>query len=121
MSNLFTQQGVDFDTWFGVGQGSQFLNIYGDNGQDIGQTYLAGSGGPETSWYTPDGQDLNTKFGGYGYGIYRVGGYPWNFHWGDFNLSNHVEELAEDLGKPALQREVRQRDHKRLLLPGCEF
>lgn len=90
MSNLYTQQGVDFDTWFSVGQGSQFLSIYGDNGQDIGQSYLAGSGGPATSWFTPDGQDLNTKLGGYGYGIYRVGGYPWNFHWGDFNLANHV-------------------------------
>lgn len=78
MSNLFTQQGVDFDTWFGLGTGDRELSIVDDTGQDIGYKYAAGSGGPEVAWHAPDGQDLNQYFAGYGYGIYRVSGYPWN-------------------------------------------
>ena len=79
MSNLFTQQGVDFDNWFQVGSGDKWLGFWTDGGQDIGQKYAAGSGGPEVAWYAKDGQDLNKYFAGYGYGLYRVGGYPWNY------------------------------------------
>lgn len=82
-SNLYTQQGVDFDVWFTLGTGTQFVDIYGDSGQDIGQRYLAGGNGPETNWKVANGADLNTLFGGYGYGIYRVGGVPWNVYLGD--------------------------------------
>ena len=77
-SSLYTQQGVDFDVWFGLGTGSQYVNIYGSSGQDIGQRYLAGGSGPATGWKVSSGADLNTLFGGYGFGIYRVGGVPWN-------------------------------------------
>ena len=81
-SSLYTQQGVDFDVWFGLGTGSQYVNIYGSSGQDIGQRYYAGSGGPATGWTSQDGQDLCNHFSGYGFGIYRVGGVPWNTYRG---------------------------------------
>lgn len=89
MSNLFTQQGVDFDTWFGLGTGDRELNIVDDTGQDIGYKYAAGSGGPEVAWHAPDGRDLNQYFAGYGYGLYRVGGYPWNYYHSNFDWSTH--------------------------------
>lgn len=95
MSNLYTQQGVDFDTWFQPGTGNQWLGIYGDNGTDIGQKYAAGSGGDAVAWYAPDGSDLNRHFAGYGYGLYRVGGYPWNYRcsgWGDTGEVNYWKD-----------------------------
>lgn len=94
---LYTQQGVDFDTWFGLGTGSQYVNIYGDSGQDIGQRYYAGSGGPATGWYSQDGQDLCNHFCGYGYGIYRVTGYPWNtgVNWEAANWTNWLKSWVD--------------------------
>lgn len=89
MSNLFTQQGIDFDNWFQVGSGDKWLGFWTDGGQDIGQKYAAGSGGPEVAWYAKDGQDLNKYFAGYGYGLYRVGGYPWNYRIGDSNSTEY--------------------------------
>ncbi len=90
MSNLFTKQGADFDHWFGISSNnSQTFQIYGEDGQDIGAKYTAGSGGPAVGWYTQAGQDLCEKLGGYGYGLYRVGGYPWNYYHSDFNWSTH--------------------------------
>ncbi len=90
MSNLYTQQGVDFDTWFSTGNGSQWFGIYGDTGMDIGQVYLAGSGGPVSGFQISNGSDLNQHLGGYGYGIYRVGGVPWNPYVGSFDHNTQV-------------------------------
>lgn len=89
MSNLYTQQGVDFDTWFSPANGNQNFGIFTDSGMDIGQVYAAGSGGPVSGWQISNGTDLNQHLGGYGYGIYRASGYPWNIHWGDYG--NHVD------------------------------
>ncbi len=80
MTNLYTRQGIDFDVWFTRGTGKQDFYIFEDTGQDVGKVYTAGSGGPATGFYTPAGEDLNTKLGGFGYGIYRVAGLPWNYH-----------------------------------------
>ncbi len=80
MSNLYTQQGVDFDSWFGQGSNSENFYIFTDTGQDVGQVYKAGSGGPESGFKIADGSDLNTKLGGYGFGLYRIAGAPWNYN-----------------------------------------
>lgn len=58
MSNLFTNYGCDFDSVFKSGTGEQWLNIYGDNGMDIGQHYLAGTSTFNTGFYTHSGQDV---------------------------------------------------------------
>lgn len=104
--NLYTQQGIDFDMWFGIGTGSQWLSIVGNSGQDIGQRYTAGSGGPATGWYTSDGQDICNKLGGYGYGLYRVAGYPWNYYHADFNITTHVNYWKSWLQKWATQKQA---------------
>lgn len=89
MSNLYTLQGIDFDTWFSRGTGKQNFYIFGDDGQDIGEVYTAGSGGPATGFHIASGEDLNTKLGGYGYGIYRVAGVPWMYYstYKNYNMS----------------------------------
>lgn len=81
-TNLYTQQGVDFDDWFSIGTGTQNFDIFSEDGVDIGQKYLAGSGSIESGFRTSSNEDLCTKLGGYGYGIYRVGGVPWNVYLG---------------------------------------
>lgn len=58
-SSLYTNYGCDFDSVFSSGSGSQWLNIYGSNGMDIGQHYLAGSSPFATGFYMHSGQDVN--------------------------------------------------------------
>lgn len=92
MSNLYTIQGIDFDTWFGNGTGSQNFDIFTDSGMDVGQVYTAGSGGPDVGFQIASGEDLSTKLGGYGYGIYRVAGLPWNTYaaYKNYTMSVHT-------------------------------
>lgn len=79
MSNLYTKQGIDFDTWFSRSGGNQNFNIFSDSGMDIGQAYASGSGGPAVGWYTPGGEDLNAKLGSFAFGIYRPVSGAWAY------------------------------------------
>lgn len=58
-SNLYTKYGMDFSSVFKTGTGKQFLNIYGDDGMDIGQKYVAGTSPFPTGFCVSSGQDVN--------------------------------------------------------------
>lgn len=59
MANLFTKYGMDIGSVFKTGSGKQWLYIAGDDGQDLGVKYLAGTSPFATGFCVPNGQDLN--------------------------------------------------------------
>lgn len=60
-AGLLTTGGVDFDSCFQTGSGTQLLYIYASNGADIGQRYLpvsSGSAYGTTGFKNPSGTDV---------------------------------------------------------------
>ena len=60
MANLFTKYGMDFANVFKTGSGKQYLYIYGDDGQDIGIKYEAGTSPFDTGFSISDGRDVKS-------------------------------------------------------------
>lgn len=69
-TGLLNSSGTDFEQLFEQGGGNQLLNIYANDGQDIGQKFLNVSEGSQissnTGFLAADGSDVKTKLCGKG-------------------------------------------------------
>ncbi len=73
MSSIYTKYGMDLESMFRRGSGTQVFQIFDDSGLDIGMKYLAGQSRIGTGLVVPSGEDLSAKLGSSNSGIFRTG------------------------------------------------
>lgn len=93
ITNLVSKLGIDFDSLYVRGKGTQTLGIRESSGVDIGSVYLAGDSRIDTGFIAKNGQDVGRLLAdGANIAKVRIGNWPWE--WSDNHdgngMLNHV-------------------------------